>query len=126
METSLLDERLAAAVAERIASLPLLPSVVSQLLSLDVEQGSYIDDVHRLAAWDPTLAVRLVEYASRTIRISGAAEKFQLRMRLLASAPDRSPTWSPPWHCWTLSLRRRKAIGIYGPIPSRWASSPAG
>jgi putative nucleotidyltransferase with HDIG domain len=79
MGTSLLDERLATAVAERIASLPPLPSVVSQLLSLDLEQGSYIDDVHRLAAWDPTLAVRLIEYASRTIRISGAADKFQLR-----------------------------------------------
>jgi putative nucleotidyltransferase with HDIG domain len=79
MDVSPRDEDFANAVQQRIASLPLLPSVVSQLLALDSEQDDYLDEVNRLAAWDPTLAIRLVEYASRSIRVPGAAEKFRVR-----------------------------------------------
>jgi putative nucleotidyltransferase with HDIG domain len=45
--------------------LPVLPTLASRLLVLSPDDGAYLDDVHKLAACDPTFAVRIVEYANR-------------------------------------------------------------
>ncbi len=66
-------------IARRIALMPLLPGVVSELMALSPEAPDYLDQVHALAAMDPTLAVRIIEYAGRTIRVREGRETLDLR-----------------------------------------------
>ncbi len=63
----------------RIRSLPPLPAVVTRLLPLDPGDDFYLDHVYRLARQDPTLSVRLVEYATRTIAYETAKDHLDLR-----------------------------------------------
>jgi putative nucleotidyltransferase with HDIG domain len=66
-------------IDERLKSLPPLPAVVSRLLPLDPDDDFYLDHVYRLARQDPTLSVRLVEYATRTIAYETAKDRLDLR-----------------------------------------------
>ena len=70
-----LDKR----IASRIALMPMLPAVVSELLALRRDDEDYLEQVYRLASLDPTLAVRIVEYAGRTIRVSEGRDRLNLR-----------------------------------------------
>ena len=65
-----------------IGTLPLLPGVVSQLLALKPDDEKYLDHVNRLASMDPTLTVRIVEYASRNMRVAQAEDGIQLRQAI--------------------------------------------
>jgi putative nucleotidyltransferase with HDIG domain len=47
-----------------LESLPVLPAVVSKLMSLDREQGDYFDQVVRLAAQDPPFCAKLMSAAN--------------------------------------------------------------
>jgi len=47
-----------------IDDLPLLPTAVSQLMSLDINDEDYFNKVHELAAQDPTFAVRIIKQAN--------------------------------------------------------------
>jgi len=67
------------AIRQKIATLPLLPSVVSRLLLLNPEDDNFLDEVNHLARQDPTFSFRLIQYASRTCRSSAMADKFSLR-----------------------------------------------
>ena len=67
------------AIRHKIATLPLLPSVVSRLLSLNPEDDNFLDEVYHLARQDPTFSFRLIQYAARTCRSSAMADKFSLR-----------------------------------------------
>lgn len=69
----------AAAIQKNIAALPLLPSVVSQLLVLSPDDDNFLDEVYHLARQDPTFSIRLVQYAAKTCRSSQMAEKFSLK-----------------------------------------------
>ncbi len=63
------------AIRHKIATLPLLPSVVSRLLSLNPEDDNFLDEVYHLARQDPTFSFRLIQYAARTCRSSAMADK---------------------------------------------------
>ncbi|WP_428625135.1 HDOD domain-containing protein [Sedimenticola sp.] len=67
------------AISSHVASLPLLPSVVSQLLVLSPDDDGFLDEVYHLARQDPTFSIRLVQYAAKTCRLSQMAEKFSLK-----------------------------------------------
>ncbi|MCW8908878.1 MAG: HDOD domain-containing protein [Sedimenticola sp.] len=67
------------AIRHKIATLPLLPSVVSRLLLLNPDDDNFLDEVHHLARQDPTFSFRLIQYAARTCRSSAMADKFSLR-----------------------------------------------
>ncbi len=66
-------------INNRVASLPLLPSVVSQLLLLSPDDDKFLDEVYHLARQDPTFSICLVQYAAKTCRTSRMAEKFNLK-----------------------------------------------
>jgi putative nucleotidyltransferase with HDIG domain len=51
-------------LVERIANLPLLPSVVARILALDPEDPGYFDRLVKLAEEDPNFAVRLLRVAN--------------------------------------------------------------
>ena len=68
-----------AEIDQRIVFMPLLPAVVGQLLKIPADDPDYLEKVYRLAAYDPTLAARIVEYAGRTIRVAEGREKLNLR-----------------------------------------------
>ncbi|WP_260294545.1 HDOD domain-containing protein [Sedimenticola hydrogenitrophicus] len=68
-----------AAINNMVTDLPLLPSVVSQLLVLSPDDDRFLDEVYHLARQDPTFSIRLVQYAARTCRSSQMAEKFSLK-----------------------------------------------
>lgn len=51
-------------IAQRIDTLPLLPSVLVRMLSLDPEGDEYFDRVVEAAGQEPNLAVRLLRYAN--------------------------------------------------------------
>jgi putative nucleotidyltransferase with HDIG domain len=54
----------AKAIAERVDTLPLLPSVLLRVLHLDPESDGYFDELLKLASQEPNLAVRLLRYAN--------------------------------------------------------------
>lgn len=51
-------------LVERIAHLPLLPTVLVRILALDAEDPSYFDKLVKLAEEDPNFAVRLLRVAN--------------------------------------------------------------
>jgi putative nucleotidyltransferase with HDIG domain len=66
-------------IDQQLRSLPLLPAVLVRLLALNPGGDDYLDEVYRLARQDPTLSVRLVEYATRTIAYETAKDRLDLR-----------------------------------------------
>lgn len=52
------------AISERLDSLPLLPSVVTRLISLDRDDDAYFEGILELGEQDPTFAVRLIRIAN--------------------------------------------------------------
>ncbi|MDE2305329.1 MAG: HDOD domain-containing protein [Gammaproteobacteria bacterium] len=48
----------------RVAQLPVLPSVVMQVMSLDSTDPGYFEDLVRIAEQDPTFAIRLLRVAN--------------------------------------------------------------
>jgi putative nucleotidyltransferase with HDIG domain len=51
-------------LAQRLRQLPLLPAVVTEMLSLDAEADDYLDRLVRLAECDPPFAVRVLQCAN--------------------------------------------------------------
>lgn len=72
-------QQYSSAINNKIGSLPLLPSVVSQLLVLSPDDDDFLDQVYHLARQDPTFSIRLVQYAAKTCKSSQMAEKFNLK-----------------------------------------------
>jgi len=70
------------AITHKLATLPLLPTVVSRLLALSPESDNYLDEVYRLAQQDPTFSIRLIQYAKVTSSSAQAAEKMNLKNAL--------------------------------------------
>ncbi len=66
-------------IEQHLKLLPLLPAVVTRLLALNPGDDDYMDEVYKLARQDPTLSVRLVEYATRTIAYEPAKDRLELR-----------------------------------------------
>lgn len=47
----------------------MLPSVVSKLIALSIEDEQYFDKVQQLAEWDPTFTVRLIKLANSAANV---------------------------------------------------------
>ena len=73
------DQGLDRRIAQSIALMPMLPSVVNELMALEADDERYLEEVYRLASLDPTLAVRIIEYAGRTIRVAEGRDRLHLR-----------------------------------------------
>ncbi|MEQ3515316.1 HDOD domain-containing protein [Pseudoalteromonas sp. BZB3] len=52
------------ALAKQIDNIPMLPSVISQLLSLSVDDPDYFNKVIKLAESDPTFAIRIIKLSN--------------------------------------------------------------
>lgn len=57
-------EERARAVAGRVETLPLLPGVITRLLTLDPESNQYFDDLVAIASSEPSFAVRVLQCAN--------------------------------------------------------------
>jgi putative nucleotidyltransferase with HDIG domain len=62
--TSEEQENIYSELDSEIEDLPLLPTAVSQLMSLNINDENYFNKVHHLAAQDPTFAVRIIKQAN--------------------------------------------------------------
>jgi HD-like signal output (HDOD) protein len=58
-------------IALQVDTLPLLPSVLVRVLSLDPESDAYFDQLVELASREPNLAVRLLRYANSAMSAPG-------------------------------------------------------
>ena len=61
----------AQAIAERVETLPLLPGVVTRLLSLDPDSEKYFDDLVNIASSEPSFAVRVLRCANSAASAPG-------------------------------------------------------
>ena len=52
------------ALAKQIDNIPMLPSVITQLLSLSVDDPDYFNKVIKLAESDPTFAIRIIKLSN--------------------------------------------------------------
>jgi len=73
------QQQYSTAISNKVGALPLLPSVVSQLLVLSPDDDEFLDEVYHLARQDPTFSIRLVQYAAKTCKSSQMLEKFSLK-----------------------------------------------
>jgi len=58
-------------IALQVDTLPLLPSVLVRVLSLDADSDDYFDQLVELASREPNLAVRLLRYANSAMSAPG-------------------------------------------------------
>ena len=72
-------QQYSSAINNKIGSLPLLPSVVSQLLALSPDDDDFLDQVYHLARQEPTFSITLVQYAAKTSHTRQNAENVRLK-----------------------------------------------
>jgi len=63
----LIQQEYREAIKQNLATLPLLPSVISKLMVIHPDDDNFLDEVYKVARQDPTFSIRLIQHATKTL-----------------------------------------------------------